>query len=132
MPATTISATVLIRGCEEKITCTEGHILHNELQHGSERCWGIMTVDNPDRPKGLSPGRLLSGLSPLEFDVLKRLRQNMQHSAIAQELGLSASQLTSQIRQILARIGARDRAELLMIVDGLGPSGHRPPRSAAV
>jgi hypothetical protein len=39
MPAATISATVLIRGCEEKITCTEGHILHNELQHGD---WAML------------------------------------------------------------------------------------------
>ncbi len=94
-----------------------------------------MTVDKGDRPT-FSPteqeGRILSGLSPLQLRALLRLRQNVQHNAIAQELGLSASQLTSQIGQILAKIGARDRAELLMIADGLGPSGHRPPRSAAV
>ena len=95
-----------------------------------------MTVDKGDRPEAFSPteqeGRILSGLSPLQLRALLRLRQNVQHNAIAQELGLSASQLTSQIGQILAKIGARDRAELLMIADGLGPSGHRPPRSAAV
>jgi DNA-binding CsgD family transcriptional regulator len=84
---------------------------------GIERCWGIMTVDNPDRPKALSPGRLLSGLSPLEFDVLKRLRQHMQHSEIAHELGISGSELTTQIRHILTSIGAPDRTTLLATVD---------------
>ena len=79
-----------------------------------------MTVDKGDRPEAFSPteheGRVLSGLSPLQLDALLRLRQNEQHNAVAQELGLSASQLRSQIRQILTRIGARDRATLLAVL----------------
>jgi DNA-binding NarL/FixJ family response regulator len=76
-----------------------------------------MTVDKPDRPEALSPGRLLSKFSPLQIDVLLRLRRNMQHKAIAHELGLSRNDLMSQICDILAKIGARDRAALLVIVD---------------
>ena len=97
---------------------------------GIERCWGVMTVDNPDRPKALSPGRLLSGLSPLEFDVLKRLRQNMQHSAIAHELGISGSELTTLIRHILTSIGAPDRTTLLATtVDLLKPDDAVTPEA---
>jgi DNA-binding NarL/FixJ family response regulator len=65
-------------------------------------------------------------LSPLQLHVLQRLRQNVRHNAIAHELGLSGSELTSQIRQILTKIGARDRAALLKIVDGFEPSGRNP------
>ena len=78
-------------------------------------------MDKRDRPEALSPGaeqegRLLSGLSPLQLDVLRRLRQNELHDAIAHELGLSASELRTQIRQILTRIGAPDRATLLAVL----------------
>jgi DNA-binding NarL/FixJ family response regulator len=79
-----------------------------------------MTVEKRDRCEALSPteqqGRVLSGLSPLQLRVLLRLRQNVQHNAIAQELGLSGSELTTQIRQILTSIGAHDRAALLVMV----------------
>ena len=89
-----------------------------------------MKVDNPNRPKALSPGRLLSGLSPLEFDVLKRLRQNMQHSAIAHELGISGSELTTLIRHILTSIGAPDRTTLLATtVDLLKPDDAVTPEA---
>jgi DNA-binding NarL/FixJ family response regulator len=79
-----------------------------------------MTVDKGDRPEAFSPmeheGRIPSGLSPLQLRALLRLRQNEQHDAIAHELGLSASELRAQIRQILTRIGARDRATLLAVL----------------
>jgi DNA-binding NarL/FixJ family response regulator len=88
-----------------------------------------MTVDKPDRPKALSPGRLLSGLSPLEFDVLKRLRQNMQHSAIAHELGICGSELTTQICHILTSIGAPDRTTLLATVDLFNPDDAVTPEA---
>jgi DNA-binding NarL/FixJ family response regulator len=78
-------------------------------------------VDKCDRPEALSlgaeqEGRLPSGLSPFQLGVLRRLRQNEQHDAIAHELGLSASELRAQIRQILTRIGAHDRATLLAVL----------------
>ena len=60
---------------------------------------------------------MLSGLSTFQLKVLRRLRQNELHDAIAHELGLSASDLRTQIRQILLSIGARDRASLLAILD---------------
>jgi hypothetical protein len=46
-----------------------------------------------------------------------RLRQNVQHNAIAQELGLNTSELTTQIHQLLTSIGACDRAALFLILD---------------
>jgi DNA-binding NarL/FixJ family response regulator len=80
-----------------------------------------MTVDKRDRWEALTPTEqedwVLSKLSPFQHRVLLRLRQNAQHTAIAQELGISASELATQIRQILASIGARDRAALSAILD---------------
>ena len=80
-----------------------------------------MTVEKRDRCEALSPteleGRVPSGLSPLQLRVLLRLRQNVRHNAIAQELGLSGSELRTQIRQLLTSIGARDRAALFVILD---------------
>ena len=78
-------------------------------------------VDKCDRPEAISPtagkeGGSLSRLAPLQLHVLSRLRQNMQHNEIALELGLSASELRTQIRQLLTSIGARDRAALLAIL----------------
>lgn len=85
--------------------------------------------DKRDRPEEISPtagedGGSLSRLAPLQFHLLRRLRQNMQHNAIAHELGISGSELTAQIRDILTWIGAADREALLAIVEGLEPSNH--------
>ena len=80
-----------------------------------------MTVEKRDRYEALCPaereGRVLSGLSPLQLRVLLRLRQNVQHNAIARELGLNTSELTTQIYQLLTSIGACDRAALFLILD---------------
>ena len=78
----------------------------------------MSAVDEPQAPEASSQmeGPTMVAFSPLQFEVLKRLRQNMQHTAIAHELGLSASEVGAQIRQILTRIGAHDRATLLAIL----------------
>jgi len=107
--------------------------------HCAARDWrAIMTDgDKRDRPEEISPtageeGGSLSRLSPLQLQVLSRLRQNMQHKAIAYELGVSEDELARQIRHILTSIGARDRAALVVIVDGLEHSDRGPLRRAAV
>jgi hypothetical protein len=51
----------------------------------------------------------------------------MQHNAIAHELGVSGSELTAQIRDILTWIGAADREALLAKVEGLEPSDRNHP-----
>ena len=71
----------------------------------------------------------IMAFSPLQFDVLKRLRQNMKHAAIAHELGISESELTTQIRHILASIRAPDRTALLATVDVLTPDDAVPPEA---
>jgi DNA-binding NarL/FixJ family response regulator len=77
-------------------------------------------VDDPEDPDAASrreeEGPTIVALSPFQLDVLRRLRQNEQHDAIAHELDLSASELRTQIRQILTRIGAHDRATLLAVL----------------
>jgi DNA-binding NarL/FixJ family response regulator len=76
-------------------------------------------------------GPSIGALSPLQCAVLRRLRQDMQHSAIAHELRISGSELTTQIRHILTSIGAPDRAARLMIVDALDAGDVITPRGAA-
>ena len=88
--------------------------------------------DKRDRPEEISPTAgeedgSLSRLSPLQLHLLRRLRQNMQHNAIAHELGVSGSELTAQIRDILTWIGAADREALLAKVEGLEPSDRNHP-----
>ena len=88
--------------------------------------------DKHDRPEEISPtageeGGSLSRLSPLQLHLLRRLRQNMQRNAIAHELGVSGSELTAQIRDILTWIGAADREALLAKVEGLEPSDRNHP-----
>jgi DNA-binding NarL/FixJ family response regulator len=82
-------------------------------------------VDKYEQPEASSEveekGPTIIARSPLQSDVLRRLRQNMQHNAIAHELGVSGSELATQIRHILTSIGAPDRSALLMRVDGLEP-----------
>ena len=67
--------------------------------------------------------------SPLQFEVLKRLRQNMKHTVIAHELGISESELTKQIRDILTSIHAPDRTALLATVDLLTPGDTVTPEA---
>jgi DNA-binding NarL/FixJ family response regulator len=87
-----------------------------------------------DRPEEISPTAgeehgSLSRLSPLQLQVLSRLRQNMQHKAIAQELCVSEDELARQIRHILTSIGARDRTALVVIVDRLERSDSWSPEA---
>jgi hypothetical protein len=54
--------------------------------------------DKRDRPEEISAtageeDRIPSGLSPLQLDVLSRLRQNMQHNEIALELDSAGASL---------------------------------------
>jgi DNA-binding CsgD family transcriptional regulator len=74
-------------------------------------------------------GRTKVALSPLQFEVLKRLRQNMRHILIAHELGISESELTKQIRDILTSIHAPDRNALLATVDLLTPGDAVTPKA---
>ena len=81
-------------------------------------------IDTGERPEAFpsnaeEEGRGLFRLSQLQLYVLRRLRENLQEDATAEELGLSGRDLTTQIAQMLTSIGARDRAELLSLMDRL-------------
>jgi DNA-binding NarL/FixJ family response regulator len=67
-------------------------------------------------------------LSSLQIQVLMRLRRNMKHATIAQGLGISGSELTTQIRHILTSIHAPDRIALLATVDTLTLDGTSTPQ----
>jgi DNA-binding NarL/FixJ family response regulator len=88
-------------------------------------------VDEPEDPEASSQmeGPTMVAFSPLQLEVLKRLRQNMQHTAIADELGISGSELTTQISHILTTIRAPDRTALLATVDLLTPDDAVTPEA---
>jgi DNA-binding NarL/FixJ family response regulator len=90
-------------------------------------------VDKPEDPEAFSQmeeeGPTMVAFSPLQFDVLKRLQQNMKHGVIAHELGISGPELTTQIRRILTSIAAPDRTALLATVDLLTPDNAVTPEA---
>ena len=51
--------------------------------------------------------------------MLRLLRESKRPDQISHELGVSKGELATQIRQILASIGAPDRAALLKALDSL-------------
>jgi DNA-binding NarL/FixJ family response regulator len=55
-------------------------------------------------------------LSPLDLQVLGRLRQGKTSKTIAHELNMSKSTVQLHIRHSLERIDARNRAELLLLI----------------
>jgi DNA-binding NarL/FixJ family response regulator len=55
-------------------------------------------------------------LSPLDLQVLGRLRQGKTSKTIAHELSMSESTVQLHIRHSLERINARNRAELLLLI----------------
>lgn len=68
-----------------------------------------------------TPKRSIADFSTEEVRVLKLLRQGQTRDAIARELGISGSELTTRIHHILASIRAPDRAALLDALAGLTP-----------
>ena len=80
----------------------------------------------------MEEGPTMVALSPLQIEVLKRLRQYMKHAAIAHELGISGRELTTQIRHIMASIRAPDRTALLATVEALTPDGAVTPEAPRI
>ena len=68
-------------------------------------------------------GFALSKLSAVQLRMLRLLQESKLPDQISRELGLSKGELATQIRQVLASIGAPDRTSLLKVLDSL-PRGN--------
>ncbi|MBV9165583.1 MAG: HDOD domain-containing protein [Solirubrobacterales bacterium] len=62
----------------------------------------------------------VSPLSPRELEVLRRLARGMVYKQIASELGLSPSTVRSHLHNVYGKVGARDRAQAVLIATERG------------
>ncbi|MDU0349562.1 response regulator transcription factor [Actinomyces sp. MRS3W] len=64
-------------------------------------------------PGGGTPGHL-EGLTPRQRQVLMLIARGLSNSEIEEELGITRATCRSHITALLARLGARDRAQLVI------------------
>lgn len=68
------------------------------------------------RPRMIDP----CPLSPRELEVVRRLARGMVYKQIAGELGLSTSTIRTHLHNIYGKLGARDRAQAVLIATERG------------
>lgn len=62
----------------------------------------------------VAPGRPLDGVTPRERDVLTLITRGLSNAEIAAELHISRGTLKTHIGSLLAKLSARDRAQLVI------------------
>ncbi|MFF1453771.1 response regulator [Streptomyces sp. NPDC058274] len=87
----------------------------------------IQRTPDPD-PAGTAPGGTrLAGLTGREREVLLAIAQGLTNSEIADRLVLSASTIKTHVSKVLAKIGARDRVQAVIIAYEAGIVGTDRP-----
>jgi DNA-binding NarL/FixJ family response regulator len=72
------------------------------------------------RPQNVSP---FPQLSPRELDILEEVAQGLDNPTIARRLYLNEKTVRNHVSNILAKLNARDRAELIVIARRRGLGG---------
>ena len=86
----------------------------------------IATLSPAQASRSLAP--LPAGLTPREAEVLSLIATGMSNSEIAEQLAVSEGTVKSHINHLLAKIGARDRAQAITFAyqRGLAPAREQP------
>jgi DNA-binding NarL/FixJ family response regulator len=80
------------------------------------------------RPEpGRPPARILDGVTDRELEVLKLIASGLSNTELAEHLHLSLATVKTHIGRLLAKLQARDRAQLVIVAYETGLAGaHRP------
>lgn len=84
----------------------------------------------PDPAEHAPEDESLGVLTSREREVLQLVAAGLSNAEIATELFISAATARTHVGRVLMKLGARDRAQLVVIAFQTGlvtPGGHRPP-----
>lgn len=82
-------------------------------------------LDRPRRSDGASPDRL-QVLTPRELEVLSLVAMGLSNDELAQHLVLSPLTAKTHVNRAMTKLGARDRAQLVVIAYESGLMQHGP------
>jgi DNA-binding NarL/FixJ family response regulator len=87
----------------------------------------------PDAPTPAAPAARLADLTPREVEVLALVGAGLSNAEISERLVISAATTKTHIRHLLAKTGARDRAQLVILAyeSGLVTPAASVDRAAA-
>jgi DNA-binding NarL/FixJ family response regulator len=81
------------------------------------------------RPDPAPPPASVAGVTDRERQVLALVGQGLSNAEIAAHLVISVATAKAHVAKLLAKLGARDRVQLVIVAYELGYAGVRPPPS---
>ncbi|MFD5573144.1 response regulator [Streptomyces cadmiisoli] len=123
---TDVTADAFLEGVR---TVTSGQALLSPL---ATRALITRFLANPTDEFRLATPEDLVALSAREREVLGRVAEGRSDAEIAERLGVDAAEVRAHIHQVRTKLGARDRAQLVVIAHQSGLLGAAPPLLTAL